>query len=80
MKPIITPKSADIISDSYNARMNDLHSYLRPDGRNAIIEPLRRIAKGKVYTQAAYFKPTESVPDAAIKPEGVGNIIDFRFG
>ena len=80
MKPtLITPK-ADAILSKYDARINELHKYLRPDGLNAVIEPAKKAKpQSPIVTQHAYFKPTESILEST-KREGIGEIIDFRFG
>ncbi|MBQ8458757.1 hypothetical protein IJ541_01490 [bacterium] len=76
----ITPKATDKLAESYEVMMSKLHSYLRPDGLNATVPPIRQVVQAKqVVAAPVYFKPTTNIT-SALRPEGVGEKIDFRFG
>lgn len=79
--PRITPKFEDPFVVRYRETTSKLWDYLRPDGRNAIIAAPRKVTPTVlVQSTHTYSKPTECIPSAALKSEGVGEIIDFRFG
>ncbi len=73
--PGITPRH----TDEFTERYNKLWNYLRPDGLNAVFAPVKMKPAKQAEAAEIYFKPTEYIPNA-VKEEGVGEIIDFRFG
>lgn len=81
MKPTLIAPRVETALSKYEARMNELHAYLRPDGMNAIVaaapKPTRKPVK--IDAQKVYFKPFECILNPA-KAEDTGKKIDFRFG
>ena len=85
----ITPKVADPLKNAFGISMNELHSYLRPDGLNAVIKPIvqkvkpqpivQKVKPQPIVRQHAYFSPTTNIKNPTLN-EDVGRNIDFRFG
>lgn len=77
---LVTPKAVSQFIGISENKINKIHSYVRPDGLNAVSEPIKKTkVRPQISKQYVYFKPTECVMNVP-KTSGVGEKLDFKLG